>query len=167
MRKILAKRIPAPICAVIILAIMATIIYAWTGGVTSYIEITNITNAGNLYLPQTVQGYIYNLDMPLYSYVIQNRLYQVDAAWTSMVEVPLMGMNFDTEAAISPRDFLTTDWFTVGLEYQVRIYAVTYDTAYYPDPSIVNLTEDTTGLSGWEAGENVVTFTVIEGTRPF
>ncbi len=165
MKKLFCYKVPAWISVCVILIALAGLIYPWTGVYDYRIAITNITDAGNLYMPYWMQGYVYNLDIPLYSYVIQYRLYANDEAWETLQEVNLDGVrDYRVESLLSRRRLITAEHFTIGFKYQFRIYCIDLDSNIFPDHELVNIPEGG-GVGGWDA-ENVKTSTIIEGVIP-
>jgi hypothetical protein len=158
MMRILAKRVPVWLSAIIITIMLTAVIYPWTSGTDTTIEIMSISAADEIYLPHTLQGVCWTDVVPLYQLKVQYALYDAGyGTWADLETVRLEGWDIRDKGALTSREALNSDIMAVGLSYAVRIYAVDYDSTAWPDPA---------DMSEFEANDAVVVFTVKEGVVP-
>ena len=145
---------------------IAMIVSPWAG-TDFYILISNITDAGTIYIPFTIAGQVYNNDSQIDYYVCQYRIYATDEAWGTLeTDMPIAS----GDNGIDETNNVTSLWqlnnsiVTEGVKYQIRIYGVDIGGSQYPDPSVVNIPEGGDGNT-WGADE-VKTSTIGTGAKP-
>ena len=144
---------------------IAIIVLAWTGS-DFRILISNITDAGTIYMPFTIAGLMYNNDSQLDYYMVQYRIYANDEAWGTL-EGPIQvatGPGITTINNLTSLGIINDSAFTEGVKYQFRIYAVDLAANEWPDPSVVNIPEGGDGVT-WTT-ETVKSSTIGVGSKP-